>query len=893
MKTTINGQEYIFDPDDDTTAVEVLRQQRGLTGTKLVCGAGVCGACTVLVDGTPMTSCLLPAQHMADKQITTVEQFQGEQLHPVQRAFMAHDALQCGYCTPGFIVESIAFYERWRATHGSTAPSREAIAAALAGHLCRCGAYVGIYEAVQRACAGEYDDPTIPEPARVDALEKVTGTARYTADVQYPDQLVGRILRSPHAHATVLELDFAAARALEGVEAVISFIQVGEKLRFVGQEIAAVAAKDEHTAHQALAAIKVRFKQHPAVFEIDTAMDKLAPTVWEADQRKHAPNATEGPIIPGAWDNNVRKPYVNVGNIKAGKAQKALQAQTSAGARFEAQFVLAPQIHTAFEPHSCVAFWKGHDQLTVHLSTQAVHHMAQVIADYFDLNEDQVHVQSQYIGGAFGAKLGLTEETKAAVRLAREANKPVQVVFDRPEEMLVGGYRPGAQIDLSLVTDQQGILKGMRSVARTNSGIGINSMISLLMRMNYTEGKGPRELIDHDVTTHIAPGKPFRGPGGPTACWALEQSVDQIAANSGIDPIALRRQWDQNKIRAKVYDWIEAFPAWRERAERQQTQGRLRRGIGVAVGFWAHLYDPTTQVEVRTSPTGIQAITASQDMGNGSRTVVARAVAEVFGVAPSVIDVQFGSSQAVHGPRSGGSRTTSSLWQPAYDAAQKVRQQVIKALEDQGQAAVVPVAGGVQLVSGRLAWSEVLKQVPPQQAVALRGADAGLMDRLGQLAARYTGIDNSFGQGSTGGAYVTEVEVDTLLGKVRVCNVWGVMAAGKIHVPALARSQVYGGVIQGIGYALYEEKVLDPRTGRGLSMGLEDYRIAGIADIPPIEVTFIEEGFEHVKGGGVGLAEIATVPMAASIANAVYHATGWRPLQAPIRPDRVLKGVQA
>jgi xanthine dehydrogenase YagR molybdenum-binding subunit len=210
---TINGRIEPLPDDPDALLIDVVRGALNLTGTKLVCGAGVCGACTVLVDGVPVVSCLMPARSAADKSVTTVEGIGAARLHPVQKAFMAHDALQCGFCTPGFIVEATAFHDSWRQTKGTATPSREEIGAALSGHLCRCGAYDGIFRAVAEACAGRFDGDDIVSP-RVEARQKVTGLAKYTVDIRHDGQLEGVILRSHVAHAHIAGLDLAPALAI-------------------------------------------------------------------------------------------------------------------------------------------------------------------------------------------------------------------------------------------------------------------------------------------------------------------------------------------------------------------------------------------------------------------------------------------------------------------------------------------------------------------------------------------------------------------------------------------------------------------------------------------------------------------------------------------------------
>src|SRR5260370_19040644 len=253
---TINGRLATLPDDPDALLIDVVRGTLGLTGTKLVCGAGVCGACTVLGDGAPVVSCLMPARAAAGKSVTTVEGIGAGKLHQVQKAFMAHDALQCGFCTPGFIVEATAFHDHWRATKGTATPSREEIGAALSGHLCRCGAYDGIFRAVADACAGRFDGENVASP-RIEARDKVTGLAKYTVDIRHDGQLEGVILRSEAAHGRIVEVDLAPASSWPGVAAAISLLGDDRIVRYVGEPIAAVAAQDRNTAIAAIPPIKI------------------------------------------------------------------------------------------------------------------------------------------------------------------------------------------------------------------------------------------------------------------------------------------------------------------------------------------------------------------------------------------------------------------------------------------------------------------------------------------------------------------------------------------------------------------------------------------------------------------------------------------------------------
>src|SRR6476660_10572656 len=304
---TINGRVEPLLGDPDSLLIDVVRDALKLTGTKLVCGAGVCGACTVLGDGAPVVSCLMPALAAAGKSVTTVEGIGAGKLHQVQKAFMAHDALQCGFCTPGFIVEAAAFHDRWRATRGMATPSREDIGAALSGHLCRCGAYDGIFHAVTEACEGRFDGDNIVSP-RLEARDKVTGLAKYTVDIRHDGQLEGIILRSPFAHARIAELDLAAARVMPGVGAAISLLGDDRIVRYVGQPIAAVAASDRKTAQAAIAAIKLGSEPLPSAIGLDEARKADAPVVFEKSARKKAGNVSEGGGSPAPWKGNLRGP---------------------------------------------------------------------------------------------------------------------------------------------------------------------------------------------------------------------------------------------------------------------------------------------------------------------------------------------------------------------------------------------------------------------------------------------------------------------------------------------------------------------------------------------------------------------------------------------------------
>jgi xanthine dehydrogenase YagR molybdenum-binding subunit len=374
--------------------------------------------------------------------------------------------------------------------------------------------------------------------------------------------------------------------------------------------------------------------------------------------------------------------------------------------------------------------------------------------------------------------------------------------------------------------------------------------------------------------------------------FALEQAVDEAALRMKVDPIHLRKRWDPDPNRQRLYDWASGLDVWRNRKPASSQSGRYRRGVGVASGYWLYLWQPGSSVELAIKGGRIIASCAVQDIGTGTRSVIANTVAKALDLEPQDIEVRIGHSGLPEGPGSTGSRLTASVVPPTLLAIEKLK------VEIQRTAARPPIAGS------NAPWRELIAASPDLVVSAKRPEDSkappGIRPPLRQLG--FMGLVFSWmlrtfnnivvGAGVPSSVQVMEVEVDTWLGHVRVLNAYTGLAIGKLAAPALARSQAAGALIQGIGYALYETRETDPSTGQVLSAGMEDYRIPGIADMPRLEVHFDEVGFDHVPGGSVGIGEVATVPTSPAIANAICNAIGVRLTEIPFRPDRLVAALK-
>jgi xanthine dehydrogenase YagR molybdenum-binding subunit len=711
---------------------------------------------------------------------------------------------------------------------------------------------------------------------RLDGNAKATGEAKYSIDMRLPGMLYGRILRSPFAAATVTSVDLSAAKKMPGVHAALSLAEPGEKVRYAGQEVAAVAASTPEQADDALAAIRVQYAPRPFVVGLEASRKPGAPLVFEGKtETKTSAGDVESAGTGLARNGNVLGPRSTVkGSVEAGFQR--------ADAIVEATYVTRVQTHVALETHGLVAQWNG-DELTVWASTQGLFTVRDELAETLHIPVSKVRVITEYMGGGFGAKFGARIEGLTAARLAKEAGAPVKLFLDRKEEQTATGNRPSSVQTVKAGATKDGKLTALQLIVYgdggTNGGTGTSGPIKNIYACDNLK------VEEYDVFTNAGPSTAMRAPGHPQGAFALEATMDELAAKLGIEPLEFRMRNDPSAVRRAEFRIGAEKIGWQTRDSRRQTKDPwIRRGIGVGAAVWYNTGDTGPRATVTIHRDGSAEVEHGiQDLGTGSRTMVAIVAAEELQLPLEKVSVVIGDTRLPYGPDSGGSTTTPSSAPTIRRAAYQAKLQLAAAIAREWKvpAASVTVADGVVSAPGdpkhSLPWTEACKLLPGQGVSA--------------TADRADNHDDAWKRFTTG-AQFAEVEVDTATGIVRVERVVAVHDCG-VPINALAtESQIQGGVIQGVSYALFEDRILDRQTGRMVNPNVEQYKIAGSLDVPEIDVVLVSvwDGVNNTNSVGIG--EPSTVATAAAIANAVSHAVGARIHQIPITPDVVLAAVE-
>ena len=712
-----------------------------------------------------------------------------------------------------------------------------------------------------------------PAP-RADAVEKVTGRARYTTDERPRGMLHAAIIRAPIARGRLVRLDLEKALASPGVYGAITRDDVPEvkldgvqlfdpAIGYVNQPLAAICAATVRAAERAISLVEMEVIEEPRAVTSAQALARNAPLVRpKGNTPRNMPRtSSRGDVERGLRDADVT-------------VTREYRTPTA--------------LHTALEPHGAVCDWIG-DQLTVWESTQGIFNTRTDLAAGLGLPLSRVRVLKSYMGGGFGAKNGAPASTFIAAILSRKLNRPVSCILDREGEQTDSGNRPSTIQRVRLGAKKDGTLTAISLEATIALGIGgwLGGPAGMFQGMYRCDNVRTEETF---VYINAAAMNSFRAPGYTEGAFALECAMDALARELRIDPLELRRrnyaEADQDKKRAyshkrlrECYDAGAKAFGWGEPVTQPRDPAR-RRGVGMASVTWGAGGGPPAYASVRLNGDGtVDVLTGSQDLGTGSRTILAQIAAEQLGAAMDDVRTVLGDTERLpYAPNSWGSITTASVGPAVRVAAEEARRALFDA-----------AAGFLGAPPERLSASgSVIRVADSEKSMTF----ADVCEKLGDVMI--------IGQGSRGpnpqktainafAAQFAEVEVDVETGHVRVLRIVSAHDSGRIINPTLARSQVEGGIIQGLGYALFEERVLDERSGLPLNPTMHDYKIPTMADIPAIEVIFVA-GADTVANntGAKGLAEPPVIGVAPAIANAVADAIGREVREIPLTPWRLL-----
>ncbi|HQQ79573.1 MAG TPA: xanthine dehydrogenase family protein molybdopterin-binding subunit, partial [Thermoanaerobaculia bacterium] len=652
---------------------------------------------------------------------------------------------------------------------------------------------------------------------RLDGPEKVTGRAVYTHDARKAGMLHARIVRSPHAHAKIVSIDVSRAEKMPGV--VIE--NPGKKVvRYHGEAVVALAAPTRAAAEDAMRAVKVTYDVLPHTVSLAAARKEGATLVFEKSvEEKRTAGDEPGAAAALPQKGNVRGPKPSgKGDVEKGFAE--------AEGTLEIVTTTSVQTHTCMETHSMFAEWVG-DTLEVQASTQGTFSVRDELAEVFKLSKDKVIVRAEFTGGGFGSKFGARDYGVFTAKLAKKAGRPVLMALERKEDQLSSGNRPDSWNRVKLGYRKDGTVTAADYESFGTAGVATGTGTAGFVKAAY--GFPAVRAAESDVFTHLGPGCAMRAPGHPQGCFAVETALEELASRLGMDPLALRLKNDPSEVRraeweigAKEFGWSRRAEITKANEAAAASGSPLRRGIGCAASLWYTFVAPGSQVLVRIHRDGtVEVENGVQDIGGGVRTPIAMVVAEEMGLPVESLRVKIGDSRFPFGPASGGSVTIGSLIPAVRAAAVHARERLVGVAAKVLGAAEsdVRIAGGVFSAKGQRAdFRKVCARIPGDTLVA-----------TGDRAKDYDGADTRLF-----GVQFAEVVVDVETGVVVVKKVVAVHDCGQPVWKTGVESQIRGGILQGISYALFEERIVDERSGRVMNPDVEFYKVLGSKDTPEI-----------------------------------------------------------
>ena len=897
MTFQINGKEFLESPRAGQCLRTFLRKL-GHFGVKKGCDAGDCGACTVLIDGEPVHSCLIPAFRADGHAVTTIEGLAPEGgTHPMQQAFLDAQAFQCGFCTAGMILTCASLNQA----------QRQDLGASLKGNLCRCTGYRAIEDAlngktnIEDAAAGTAFGRSLPAPA---GPQVVRGAARYTFDTAIDGLLHIKMLRSPHPHARIISIDKTETLKVPGVHAVLTFEDAPDRLfstarhekawmdpddtrvlddvvRFIGQKVAAVVAETEASAEEGCRRLKVDYDILPAVIDPAQAIAPGAPAI-------HADRTPEERVV-NARRNIVAETHGEYGDVAGALAQAAVT--------YEGTFTTQRVQHAALETHGGLAWIDSTGILNVRSSTQTPFLTRRALADIFGLAPDKVRVFCERVGGGFGGKQEMFVEDILALA-AIKTGRPVKLEFTREEQFISTSTRHPMRVTVRAGADKDGKLTALQLDVLSNTGAYGNHAGPVLFHA-CGESLGvyncPNKRVDAVVAyTNTVPSGAFRGYGLPQALLAVEAAIDELAKGLGISPYEIRRRnivkpgdpmlsppaSDHKDVFYGSYgldqclDLVER--AMQAPGPKTELSAEWLIGEGIALTMidtvppGGHVAD--SRIALREDG-GFELTVGTAEFGNGTSTVHRQIAATAL--ATSVDRIRLLQSDTAHGGHDTGAYGSTGTF-VAGRATQAAAENLAEDIKVFASTAtrINPdscVLENDSAVCGKqhLSFAQLAEAARAQgQTLSASGTSAGTPR---SVAFNVQGF---------------RVAVNKGTGEVKILKSVQAADAGRVANPMQCRGQIEGGVAQSLGATLYEEMVID-EGGRVVNPKFRDYHLPSFADVPRTEVLFADTTDALGPMGAKSMSESPYNPVAAALGNALADATGIRFTAVPFKPDRL------